>query len=80
MDLGKYGIKINTIAPTKTIVNNKELLLNKQRLKIIKSKIPSGKFSKKEDIAELCLFLTSSFAHNITGSSLKIDGGWTAGK
>ena len=27
MDLGKYGIRINTIAPTKTIVNEKELIL-----------------------------------------------------
>ena len=80
MDLGKYGIRINTIAPTKTIVNEKELLFTKKRLAIIKNKIPSKKFTEKEDIAELCLFLTSSASKNITGSSIKIDGGWTAGK
>ena len=80
LDLGKYGIRINTIAPTKTIVNEKELLFTKKRLAIIKNKIPSKKFTEKEDIAELCLFLTSSASKNITGSSIKIDGGWTAGK
>ena len=80
MDLGKYGIRVNTIAPTKTIVNEKELLFTKKRLAIIKNKIPSKKFTEKEDIAELCLFLTSSASKNITGSSIKIDGGWTAGK
>lgn len=80
MDLGKYGIRINTIAPTKTIVNEKELTLNKKRLEIIRSKIPSRKFTEKEHVAELCLFLTSTTAQNITGSSIKIDGGWTAGK
>ncbi len=80
MDLGKYGIRINTIAPTKTIVNEKELIFTKKRLTIIKNKIPLKKFTEKEDIAELCLFLTSSASKNITGSSIKIDGGWTAGK
>ena len=80
MDLGKYGIRINTIAPTKTIVNEKELFFTKKRLAIIRNKIPSKKFTEKEDIAELCLFLTSSASKNITGSSIKIDGGWTAGK
>tara|TARA_Y100001958_G_C21134463_1_gene474920 strand:- start:368 stop:1090 length:723 start_codon:yes stop_codon:yes gene_type:complete len=80
MDLGKYGIRVNTIAPTKTIVNEKELILTKKRLNLIRNKIPSKKFTEKEDIAELCLFLTSNASKNITGSSIKIDGGWTAGK
>ena len=80
LDLGRYGIRINTIAPTKTIVNEKELLTSKKRLRIIKKNIPSGKFSKKEHIADVCLFLISDAAQNITGSSIKIDGGWTSGK
>jgi len=80
MDLGRYGIRVNTIAPTKTIVNEKELILTKKRLNLIRNKIPSKKFTEKEDIAELCLFLTSNASKNITGSSIKIDGGWTAGK
>lgn len=80
LDLGKYGIRINTIAPTKTIVNEKELIFTKKRLEIIKNKIPSKKFTEKEDIAQLCYFLTTSSCKNITGSSIKIDGGWTAGK
>lgn len=80
LDLGKYGIRVNTLAPTKTIVNESELTLTKKRLDIIKSKIPSNEFTKKEDIAELCYFLTTESCQNITGSSIKIDGGWTAGK
>ena len=80
MDLGKYGIRINTICPTKTIVNDDELVLTKKRLSVIKDKIPTKHFTKKEDIAELCFFLSSDASKNITGSSIKIDGGWTAGK
>lgn len=80
LDLGKYGIRINSIAPTKTIVNENELIFTKKRLNIIKNKIPSQKFTKKEHIAEVCYFLTSENCQNITGTSIKIDGGWTAGK
>lgn len=80
MDLGKYGIRINTIAPTKTIVKDKELITTKKRLNIIRKKIPLNKFTKKEHVAELCYFLTSQMCENITGTSIKVDGGWTAGK
>lgn len=79
LDLGKFGIRVNSIAPCKTITNEKDLL-DKARIKSIKKKIPLGEFTKKEDIAELCLFLTSNASKNITGSTFKIDGGWTAGK
>lgn len=79
LDLAKFGIRVNSIAPCKTTKNEKGLL-DKARVKSIKNKIPSGEFTKKEDIAELCLFLTSNASKNITGSTIKIDGGWTAGK
>lgn len=80
LDLGKFGIRINSIAPTKTIVDKKELIKTQKRLSIIKDKIPLKQFTKKEDIAEICFFLTTEACNNITGSSIKIDGGWTAGK
>tara|TARA_B100000989_G_C19522556_1_gene464997 strand:+ start:1530 stop:2252 length:723 start_codon:yes stop_codon:yes gene_type:complete len=80
LDLSKYGIKINSIAPTKTIVSNSELLKTKKRLNLIKNKIPLRQFTQKEDIAEICYFLTTKSCKNITGTSIKVDGGWTAGK
>ena len=58
----------------------KNLILTKKRLNLIRNKIPTKKFTEKEHIAELCLFLTLNASKNITGSSIKIDGGWTAGK
>lgn len=47
----------------------KDLLFEKQ---------PSMAFVKPEDIGEMALFLCSNGAAQITGSSLSIDGGWTA--
>lgn len=80
MDLGKYGIRVNTVSPTKTIINKNELKKNKKRLKIIQSKIPLKKFSTVEEIASIVYFLTTESASSITGTSILSDGGWTAGK
>ena len=80
LDLSKYGIRVNTIAPTKTFVSKEELYKTKKRLSIIKSKIPLGKFSTVEEIAGIAYFLTTTVAASITGTSIISDGGWTSGK
>ena len=80
LDLAKYGIRVNTIAPTKTIVNQEELSKTKKRLNIIKNKIPLKKFSTVKEIAGIAYFLTSEAANSITGTSIISDGGWTSGK
>ena len=80
LDLSKYGIRVNSIAPTKTIVNRNELIKTKKRLKIIRDKIPLGKFSTVEEIAGIAYFLTTEEAGSITGTSIISDGGWTSGK
>ena len=80
LDLGRFGIRVNTVAPTKTIVNKNELIKTKKRLNLIRAKIPLNKFTQKENIAEICYFLTTDTCQNITGTSIKVDGGWTAGK
>jgi 3-hydroxybutyrate dehydrogenase len=39
---------------------------------------PTKEFVKVEDVAGLALFLTTPSADQINGTSLNIDGGWTA--
>lgn len=80
MDLGKYGIRSVTVAPTKTIVNQDERIETKRRLNLIKKKIPLNKFSTTKQIADIVFFLTTDKSVSITGSSILSDGGWTAGK
>ena len=80
LDLAKHGIRVNSISPTKTILNSDELKTKKKRLNIIKSKIPMGKFATVKEIAGIAFFLTSDVANSITGTSIISDGGWTAGK
>ena len=80
LDLGKYGIRVNTVAPTKTIVNQDERIKTKKRLNLIKKKIPLKKFSTTKQIADIVHFLTTNSAASITGTSIVSDGGWTSGK
>ena len=80
MDLGRYGIRVNSVAPTKTIINKNEINKNNTRLNIIRKKIPLNKFSTTEEIASIVYFLTTKEAGSITGTSILSDGGWTAGK
>lgn len=79
LDLGVYGIRVNAIAPTKTIVNQKERVKTK-RLNKIRQKTALKKFSTTKQIAEIVLFLISKGAESITGTSILADAGWTAGK
>jgi NAD(P)-dependent dehydrogenase (short-subunit alcohol dehydrogenase family) len=80
MDLAKHGIRSIAVAPTKTIVNQEERFKTKNRLNLIKKKIPLRRFSTTKQIAEIVYFLTTNASSSITGSSIISDGGWTAGK
>jgi len=80
LDLAKFGIRVVTVAPTKTIVDESEYKRNPKRLKFIRKKIPLEQFSTKEQIASIVYFITTDSANSITGTSIISDGGWTAGK
>ncbi len=45
---------------------------------LLSEKQPSLRFVKPEDIGEMIIYLCSESAQNITGTSISIDGGWTA--
>ena len=80
MDLGKYGIRVNTVSPTKTIISSSERKSTSGRLNLIRKKIPLKKFSTTKQIASIVYFLTTKSAASITGTSIISDGGWNAGK
>jgi NAD(P)-dependent dehydrogenase (short-subunit alcohol dehydrogenase family) len=42
------------------------------------SKIPIGRLGEPEDVVGAVVFLASEMAALITGSSIMVDGGWTA--
>ena len=45
---------------------------------LLSEKQPSKRFTTPEQLGELAVFLSSPAADNMTGTSLAMDGGWTA--
>ncbi len=79
IDLAKYNIRVNTVCPTFVVTPmTKKFLKSKKFKKEVLSNIPLGKFAELSDVASAAVFLASDAASMITGTSLLVDGGWTA--
>jgi len=79
LDLAKYNIRVNTVAPTFVITPmTKKFLKNKKFKKETLNNIPLGRFAEMSEIASAVVFLASDAASMIHGTSLLVDGGWTA--
>lgn len=80
IEWGKQGIRINTVCPTfiRTAFTQ-STFQNPERLAWILSKIKLARVGEVEDVMGAVVFLASDASAMITGSSLMIDGGWTAG-
>ena len=73
-------IRVNTICPTFIRTPLAEVTLqNPERKAWIEEKIKLGRVGEIEDVMGAAVFLASDAAALITGTSLLIDGGWTAG-
>ena len=57
---------------------NKPLLEDPEKYKAFVAKIPMGRWGELHEIAGAVVFLASDAASYVTGSSLFVDGGWTA--
>ncbi len=80
IELGPYGIRVNTLAPTFIRTPLAELTLkDPEKRAWVMSKIKLERLGELEDIMGPVLFLASDASAMMTGTSLLIDGGWTAG-
>ena len=77
LEYAKDNIRINAICPgyVKTPLNDQ---IPEEHLKTIASLHPMGRLAEPEEIAKAVLFLASDDASFMTGSSLVVDGGYTA--
>ena len=79
LDLAKFNIRVNTVAPTFVVTPmTKKFLKNKKFKKETLHNIPLGRFAEMSEIASTVVFLASDAASMIHGTSLLVDGGWTA--
>ncbi len=79
VELAKKNIRVNTVAPTFVETPMvKKFFKNKKFKRFAIGKIPMGKVATESDVATTVCFLASSASSMITGTSIIIDGGWTA--
>ena len=79
IEWGAQRIRINTVCPTfiRTALT-KDTFDNPERRKWIEDKIKLGRVGEVEDIMGAVAYLASDASALVTGTSLLIDGGWTA--
>ena len=71
LEVAKYGITVNCVAPGPTQTGWIDEDLEAAVLPLI----PTGKLIQPEDIAETILFLSSGQARFLTGQIIKVSGG-----
>jgi NAD(P)-dependent dehydrogenase (short-subunit alcohol dehydrogenase family) len=79
VELAPHNIRVNSVAPTFIETPLTGPMLAKPEFRaFVDSMIPLGRMGKPDDVAAAVIYLASPAADMITGTSLMIDGGWTA--
>jgi len=79
IDLATNNIRVNTVCPTFVETPMvKKFFKNKRFKKETIKNIPLGRIASVSDVATAVAFLASDSSSMITGSSILVDGGWTA--
>jgi NAD(P)-dependent dehydrogenase (short-subunit alcohol dehydrogenase family) len=79
VDLAPHGIRVNTLGPTfiETPLASKFLADETFKRQVL-SKIKLGRVGQVGDLTGAIVFLASDASSLMTGSSIVVDGGWTA--
>lgn len=79
LELGKYGITVNSVAPTVILTPMGERVWGETEIaRPMLEGIPTGRFGQPIEVASLVAFLASDAAAMINGSVIPVDGGYTA--
>jgi NAD(P)-dependent dehydrogenase (short-subunit alcohol dehydrogenase family) len=80
LELAPHAIRVVSIAPTfiETPMYQRMTREKPELAQWVEARIPMGNVGKPEDVAAAVVFAASPAASLVTGTSLVIDGGWTA--
>ncbi|MFL6416538.1 MAG: SDR family NAD(P)-dependent oxidoreductase [Bryobacteraceae bacterium] len=78
LDLAKFGIRVNSVAPTFVATPlTTPFLANPQFREYVEANIPLGRMATVEEVAAAVVYLASPASQIVTGTSIAVDGGWT---
>jgi NAD(P)-dependent dehydrogenase (short-subunit alcohol dehydrogenase family) len=79
VEWAKHNINVNAVAPTFIETPGTEPWLNDPEFKAdVLSKIKLGRIGIPQEVSSVVVFLASQAASMITGTTVMVDGGWTA--
>ena len=79
VELAPHGVRVNTVAPTFVETDMTAPFLAEPGFREeVERQIPLGRLGRVEDVAGAVAYLASDSAALVTGTSLRVDGGWTA--
>jgi NAD(P)-dependent dehydrogenase (short-subunit alcohol dehydrogenase family) len=80
LEFAKQGVRVNAVAPGSIDTDMVDRLVGKEgdRRNWLLSLHPVGRLGTSEEIAAAVLYLASDAAKFTTGTTLLVDGGWTA--
>ena len=77
LEWGKHGVRVNCVAPGRTLTAmNRHLLQKPEEYAEALKRIPLGRFGQPVDIANAFVFMASDASAYVTGHTLVVDGGW----
>lgn len=81
IDWAESGVRANAVAPGFTMTPMTEAFFENETFTAAATgRIPLGRILTADEIADAIVFLASPLASAITGVTLPVDGGWTAGE
>ncbi len=80
IEWGQHNIRVNTVCPTFILTDlTAATFADPQKRAWIESKIKLGRVGAVQDIMGAVVYLATEASAMVTGSAMKVDGGWTAG-
>ena len=79
LELGKYNIRVNSVCPTFVETPMVKAFFKDKKFKQqMLDNIPLGRAAQENDVSTAVAFLAADSSNSTTGTSLMVDGGWTA--
>lgn len=79
LELARHGVNVNNVSPGLTATDGEVNPLSPDYTEVMAQTIPLGRLCRPADTAKAVLFVCSDDAEFITGGTIKVDGGRTAG-
>ena len=80
LEWAPYGVRVNSLGPGYThSALTAPLMADRERYERFAAQTPVGRFAEPWEMVGAALFMVSDASTFMTGSSLIVDGGWTAG-